>query len=555
MFALIVCVLVLTALPYLYGVASSPPERRFTGVLFDIPDTMQYFSWQRDHRSAWLVSNRMTAEPNEPALFNLLWLAVGRAEALSGLSLQTLFQVVRVLASAALLLVLYGLCGLFTRGRAERWLAYLVIVFGAGLGWVWVAEKYLLRTDGPRFPLDVYLIEPNTLFVMMGFPHFTIATALIASVFGCFLLALRTRRWGYAVAAALLALTLTLQHAYDLLIIGLVPAGALALIAWRDWRLPWRGAAYLALIGLVAAPPAAYFTLLTTRDPFWQRVLAQFANAGVYTPPPYRLFIVMGVPLLLAALSIAWALLALIARKPRRSQIRRDLLAAQSDADLFLWSWFGMGLLLLYVPTDFQIHMFTAWQVPVALLAVRGLYRRALPTLANHKPQLARLLPAALLIAVLPTNLYLFAWRFVDLGRHQAPYYLTRGEDEAMAWLDQHATRDSVVLSGLNLGQFVPARSDARAFLSHWAQTVDFYAKQAQVRGFFAATTSDAERVRLLRANAVTYVLYGAEERALGSYVLERSPLFEPVFRSDEVVIYSTRPGNTGHAGAAEATR
>ena len=535
---LIVCVLALTALPYVYGYAASPPNRSFSGVMFDVPDTMQYFSWLRDHRSAWLVSNRMTAEPNAPALFNLLWLVVGRTQAFTGLSVPVLFHGVRVIASVAFLLVLFWLCGLFTRSRAERWLAYLVMVFGAGLGWIWVVEKYLLHTSDLRFPLDVYLIEPNTLFVLLGFPHFAIATALIAGVFGCFLQALRTRRWRFAAVAALLALALTLQHAYDLLIIGLVPAGALALIALRDRRLPWRGALYLALIGLVAAPPAAYFTLLTTRDPLWRRVLAQFANAGVFSPPPYRLFIVMGMPLILVALWGAWSLAALLRRE---SGQRLKLLVGQSDADLFLWAWFGVGLLLLYAPTDFQIHMFTAWQVPLALLAVRGLYRLATPALARRAPQLARLLPAALLIAVLPTNLYIFAWRFVDLGRHQAPYFLSRGEDDALAWLEQHATHNDVVLSGLNVGQFVAARSDARAFLAHWAQTVDFYAKSEQARQFFAAATSDAERRALLRSYTVTYVLAGNEEHALGAYALEGSPLLDPVFRSDEVVIYRTR--------------
>lgn len=534
--ALVLGALALTALPYLYAYASSPPDRVFQGVGFNVPDHMQYFSWLRDHRSDWLVPNRMTSEHNEPALFNLLWLVVGRVQAATGWSTIALFHGVRVLAGAALLLVLAAVCASFTRDRAERLTAVLVLALGSGLGWIWVVAKYARGLADVPFPFDVYVAEPNTLFILMAFPHFTIATALILAIFLCYLEALRRRNAALAAAAAALGLVLTLQHAYDLLIITLVPAGALGLMLLRDRRMPWFGGLALLGLGLAAMPPALYFTWLTSGDPLWREVLDQFSNAGVFTPPPQHLLVLMGVPLILVLVALLDAAL----RPGRAARLRRSL-AAASDADLLLLSWLVVGFVLLYIPTDFQIHMLTAWQVPVGLAAVRWLHRRAMPALSRARPRLARWLPALLVAAVIPTSVYLIGWRALDLGRHTAPYSLGRDEEAALRWLGRATTRDDVVLSGLTLGQFVPAYADARTVLGHWAQTARFYDKRQAVASFFGAGTSDAERAALLERYGVTYVLRGAEERALGPFDLAASPLFEPAFRAGSTAIYRVR--------------
>ena len=84
--------LLLTSLPYLYGSLSSPAERHFMGIVLDVPDTAQYFSWLRAHQQALLVSNWMTPEPNQPAFFNLLWFALGRLALWIGMGFAESFQ-------------------------------------------------------------------------------------------------------------------------------------------------------------------------------------------------------------------------------------------------------------------------------------------------------------------------------------------------------------------------------------------------------------------------------------------------------------------------------
>jgi hypothetical protein len=191
--------------------------------------------------------------------------------------------------------------------------------------------------------------------------------------------------------------------------------------------------------------------------------------------------------------------------------------------------WFLTGALLNYIPTDFQIHMLNTWQIPMMILAAIGLCDLIAPTVARWKlgirslgfgsgRRTERLLVVVFVLAVLPTNLYLWAWRFVDLARHDYPFYLYRDDVAALDWLRENTSPDAVVLSSLTIGQYVPAISDNTAFLAHWAQTVDFYDKQERVEQFFDGSVSDQARLDTVCVFGVDYVFYGPAERDLGDY-------------------------------------
>jgi hypothetical protein len=516
----IVALLLLTGLPHLYASLTSPAERRYMGIVSDVPDTAQYFSWLRAHQQSLIVSNLMTPEPNQPAFFNLLWFVLGRLTLWTGLSMAAAFQLLRLVSGAAFGLALFWLFGLLADDRRERWLATALVLVGGGLGWIWAVEKYLSRRADLLYPLDAQVAEPNAFLSLIGYPHFLLAAALVLAIFGLFLVGERVGQTRYHALGAVLALTLGLQHAYDLITIYLVLGAYLLLRWWTLRQFPWRSAIGLVLIGVVSSPPAAYFTYLTTHDPIWRRVLAQFANAGVFTPNPLHLLIVLGpqLPLAAAALPGLW---------------RR-----RTDADLLLLAWTIVGFGLLYIPTDFQIHMLNPYQVPLAILAVRT--ARRIAAAPGAYAWLRRWAPAALLLVAIPINIYLFGWRLVDLGRHRAPYTLHRDEVAALEWLDRQGG-DGVVLSDETLGQYVPALSGKRAVLAHWAQTVDYFTKRDEVARFFDPAATDSERTAVLQRYDVAYVLVGEDELNAGARTaLEHAPL-EQVFEADAAAIYRVR--------------
>jgi uncharacterized membrane protein len=525
-----VVLLTLTTVPYLFGTQVATPDQHFMGLILNVPDHAQYLAWYRGFQGAFLISNRMTPEPNPPIYFNLLWWSLGRLGRYTGLGYSPVYQIFRWGSGLFFLSTVYAFASLFFSRVKERRATLLLTALSSGLGWVLVVLKYTATGGELLFPLDVYIAEGNSFLCLMAYPHFAEAAGFILLTLGLLIVGERRRQLRYAVYAGLAAFLLGWQHGYDLLIVWMVPA-AYAGGRWLvDRKLPGYWVKALLVLGAISWPPALYAVLLTRLDPLWEQVLAQFANAGVYTPSLPHLFILFGLPLLVAL--IAWVRL-VVDRRRWRSPL------------LFVVVWFPVGLLLSYIPTDFQIHMLNSWQVPMMILVTIGLgdVTRALGARwkASSQRWQQMVLPIFLL-AILPTNLYLWSWRLVDLNRRDYPYYLYRDEIAAMEWVAEGTPVDAVVLSALETGQYLPALSGRRAFLAHWAQTVDFYDKEERVAHFFDAQADEASRMATIDRFGVDYVFHGPAERALGRYDPSQSDRFSVAFSTPRVTVYRVAP-------------
>jgi hypothetical protein len=528
----IAVMLVVMSLPAVFGYLSSPADRRFMGIVLNVPDTAQYLAWAHESRDAVLIPNTLTSEPGEPVFLNLFWLMAGRLSSAFGLELSEILQVLRPVVGAAYLAAIFWFIGLVTPGGAQRWITFFVVALGAGLGWVFVIAKQF--TGELAFPLDLNIMEPNTFLTIMAFPHQAMAGALIVTILGLSLRAFELDSLGAAAVAGALGLALGLQHGYDLLIVYAV-VGALTLV------LCFRGPSRLrpvVLCGVICAPSGAaalYLLALTARSPVWRGVLAQYGNAGVQTPHPGHLLILMGLPLILVLIA-ALVIGAQAIRGERRVALPGNV------RELLLLTWLIVGFALLYVPTSFQVKMLAAWQVPVGIYATRIVFKYAasvLPRLVRVRPEV--LVGIGLVAAVLPANVYHYAWRFVDLARHDYPYYLERDDVAALQWLEANAQPSDVVLSSLTVGQYVPSISGSRPFLAHWAATLDFFEKRRLVARFFDPQVSDDERREIVARFGVTHVFHGKPERALGTYEPEQSAYFDRVFSSPHAAVYQVR--------------
>jgi hypothetical protein len=503
------------------------------GLMLDVPDHAQYFSWMRELSTAFLSANKLTPEPNKPVFFNLLWWTMGRLNRMLGLGFAGMFQVLRLTASTLFLLLVYKICMVFLEDRWMRRIAFLVVAFTSGFGWVLVLLKYTFARGDLLFPLDVYIAEGNTFLDMLGYPHF-IAAALYIFVFYLVLQGQANNQLRYGVAAGLFAFLWGWQHAYDLILVYGILGLYTALLVVRDRRLPYFLIKTDLIIGALSWWPALYSVILTKVDPLWEQVLAQFANAGVFTPNLLHLPILLGFAFILALFTFI-----------KDNPLHMD---GVSDKELFIKSWFLGNFLLIYIPTDYQVHMLNGWQVPIAILATQGIFRYLAPFIVKSATKFKRellditrvqhVLGVFLIIIILPTNLYLWVWRFVDLSRQDYPYYLYKDEVTAFNWLEDNAKPDDVVLSSLTIGQYIPAWTGTHAFLAHWAQTVNFYEKSTMVENFFSAKTDDVKREAILQAYGVDYIFYGPVEKSMGSFDPETEPYLKRVFTSPLVQLY-----------------
>ena len=524
----------LTSVPYLYGYRLAPPDKWFSGVVYNVHDTAQYLSWMRESGERFLIDNRLTSEPNPAVFVNLHWWIPGRVAAWLDWSLPTMYQALRVSAIAVCVWVFWWASGLFAPGRLRRLTTFFLALFTSGWGWLWVVEKQF--SGSLRYPHDVYTTPGNTFWVMLASPHLTFALALTLLALGLTWKAETTGRWTAAAAAGSVALFLGAGHIYDLVTVWAV-AGAFGLALTLREGLRWDRAARLGLIVVLSAPAPLYFAWVSSSaNPTWQQALAQYDFLGAFTPSPPHLVILLGLTFVLAAFQTL--------HLPGPGSFG-DRLARLDDRTLFLRVWFLTNTLIIYLPLKFQVMLLTGLQFVASLLAVDLLYDTVLPSLARRLPadglasaaRVTRLAPVLLVLAVVPTNAYLFAWRLVDLGREEAPFFLEGGQRASLAWLDAHAESDAVVLSAFTTGHFVPGLTGLRPVLSNAVMTLDFTSKRDAVEAFFGAA-SEAERRMLLARYAVDYVIHGPAERALGAFDPDTSPDLRRIFSSGDTRVY-----------------
>jgi uncharacterized membrane protein len=135
----------------------------------------------------------------------------------------------------------------------------------------------------------------------------------------------------------------------------------------------------------------------------------------------------------------------------------------------------------------------------------------------------------------------------VDLARHDYPYYLSKEDLSALLWLEDNIQAEDVVLSSITLGQYIPVMTGGHAFLAHWAQTLDYFEKERIVQTFFASTTSEAWRQKVLHQYSVDYIYYGSVEQEIGSFVSEEMvDYLRPVVDGSEVKVYRVIVDNEG---------
>ncbi len=514
------------SLPYVYGFWSNPADRVFTGLMFDVPDHAQYWSWVTASQASFFISNTMTPEPNAPIFINpMMWL-LARVQLLFGLSFPALLQVWRLLATVAVVPAVVAFVRVFVFDPRRRPVALLIALLGSGLGWTLLLVKKLTNSADIPWPQTVYTVEPNTFWSLLSYPYLSLAHALMLATFiGVWLAWHERRRVGYVIAAVS-ACALSGSHAYDLITVYMV-LGAFVLVEWwHARRFPARLAGVLVLVGAASGPTALYYQQLTAHDPLWRAILSQYSNAGVWTPPLYQLPLLMGVPLMLAIVSF--------------------VTTGWSVERRFLATWAGVSLLLIYVPVVYQIKLLAGWQFPLALLAGDAWYDGVEPALHRRIPwSIARRAGlVACLALMMGTNVYLFAWRFVDLRRHSAPYYLHHDEVDALSWLAAHTSPADLVLAREDVGRFVPNYGRTRSFLAHWAMTNRYFERRDLVTRFFDARASDsAWRTEVVAQNQITLVVDSGSADA--SVLSGSSDAFELAFSRPNARIYRVAPTGT----------
>ncbi|MBI4790109.1 MAG: hypothetical protein HY782_24000 [Chloroflexi bacterium] len=517
----------LTLVPYALGYAFTRPGLVYTGLVMNPEDSQSYFAKMlQGYDGRWLYTIPFTTEEHAPAFIGGFYLALGQIARALGLSLDAMWHSARVIADLFMFLATFGFIASFLREPRARWTAYVLAVFGSGLGWLLflVNQPYWLDA----FPVDFKMPEAHLFFTALTFPHVALGTSLIIMSLWLTRRTTETGNWGFVIIAGLVNLALGIVYPFLIYLIAVAVAFFWLYLSFRSRSILWRQGIMLATGLLFPAPLLFEYARTLATSPIFR---AWDAQAVTLSPPWPHYLVAYGVMLALAGLHL-W--------------IKR-----QSEFAL-LWIWLLAAALLVYAPLNPQRRFVQGVQVPLAILATAGLFEVVLPWLGRTRafrwlaarPRysvagLERLLVVLFLMVMGLSNLYILTSLSVTMAIQQPDLlFRPRTEVAAVEWLRANTTRGDVVLSDYETGNYVAAHAGNAVVVGHWAETLDVEDKRVQVARVYNSATDNSVRRDLLARFRVRYVWFGARERAQDAFDPSTATYLTRVFANEGVTVY-----------------
>ncbi len=482
-----------TLLPYLAAARMAGPGMAFGGFLLNPLDGFSYLAKMREGAGgAWRFTLPYAADPGPGVFLYTYHLLLGHLARWAGLPLLTVYHAARVAGALAMFLAAFGFFSVCLHTRRARWIAFLLTLFGSGLGWLLLPTGVLAA--------DLWIPEAIPLLSAYGNAHFPLAAAAMligaASILSAGLSPARIRRRSWTVAA--LASGVVLGALQPFAVLPLAAAVGLWL-AWEAARAARQGRAPGRII-VNGLPPAA--ALVAGAAPWmlydlWvlraQPVLRAWSLQNV-TPSPPPLLFAAGYGLVLV-LAVAWLVRGRAAGRPRAR---------------LLVVWLIVGAILLYAPFSLQRRLSLGLYFPMA-----GLAAQALDGLGKGRARRGLVILA--LVLSTPSNLVVVGAGLTGVRQQEPTLLIGEGEAAAYHWLAAHASSGALVLASPMSGNRLPAFADVRVLYGHPFETPEAEVRRAQVEQLFAWPGEAAQGMALLAAAGVDFVVYGDAERLLGS--------------------------------------
>jgi hypothetical protein len=518
----------LGSVPYIHAYWSAPDGEVFMGFVGrGTPGTNGYFMLARQAQEGYhLMENLLTPEPLPRNYFNLEWWLMGKAAALSGLTLEAIFHLDRILSVFAFCLASYYLASLAIASVLWRRVAVAIICLGSGFGWVIV----LLNGVGFGLPVPQDVEGVQVFGYLINKPHFIRAFICAMLTYGFIVEGLRRNQLRWFILSGIAALAHSSMRPYHILELHVLYVLVPALLAWRDhdWRL--RRFLPFAVAGAVHAPAVAYYGLYA--------MLGSLGMSGWERVPGF---------LIQDVLALSWPFLILVITIPFFLRLEK-----QSEVTVVLTAWVVTAWLICnlypYWGAGFEAA-FPAYHLVPPILVLAGPLQWAGQRLAKW-PVWAKcparpcrlLLVLALIVLSLPSSGYVYATMFSSLHDKRMPqwtYYIPRPVYESIGWLASHVPQGAVILASHDTSQFIPRFGHLKVVTGHDMLTANYSAKNWMVHRFYSQTGDLAFKENLVQQLNIRFIVEGPLEARLGQVHLGQVPWLEVVYENGPLRIHA----------------
>lgn len=480
------------------------PERYFELVHNFYTDYNFYLSRIRQGREgAWTVKEKYTSEPHPGSYIQIMYLLMGKVSAWIGVpwprSGDTYHMARVVLAFTLLFVMSYAAKTAFDKHK-------------------WKVIAFLLAVTSASYPILVYHANEwrfggympwwtimDSLIRLTFVPHMLAGQALIIFLILALTNKETMKRPGNSIFLGFLALILGIIFPPGLMFVGV----AYLLYTVLEWNTTRNIGA--AVVGLMGAPALLYLTLALRVYP-WKRLV----DYSMLHPQPFNLeeyLLAVGIIFPIGVIGGIWVLW----KKEKHFYPYVSWVAA----------WFALIILFQYIPQESPLR-FTEMlpQVPLAILAVFLLSHLSdLRYLRNWKKIPIAL--AVLLILMGLGQMYSY-WRwqkeFIDQKIIATQPLVPTGSYvmypltdfvSTMIWIQDHTSRNTVILSETTAGNYMPVYSGNTVYVGH-AGTINTEQKEQIVNAFFSGRMGSAKAEEFLTTNNLHYIFFGPQEQSDG---------------------------------------
>ena len=528
----IIIVLVVTTLPYLYGLFTAPAGSVYTGIHHLTPgDTNVYYSYiEQVKQGNILFQDLFTSESQTNNLFKPFWLVVGVFASLFHLPNVLAMQLARLILIPIFIVVLYKLLQYFFPEVKTRRLALVFLLFSSGLGGVLapVLEPYkYIAGQGAYYhwPMDLWVPESNTFMTMYHLPHLIFSSILIVLSFLFFMRSILKNKSFYAWLAGACSLVLMLFHPFHVITVWLIPFVWLIISILVSQKINWSRLKQYLIFILVSLPGLLYQLAFQLNDYLAQGRAEQNI---LITPRPWLVLISYGFLLVFAVVGATAVL--------RRFDLKK----------LFLVVWAVAQLALIFAPIFFQRRLSQGLHLPLAILACLGV----IFVWQKIKKYFSKYISDLLFI-----KLFLFASVFFPFfagstiyvlandislyhGKNYPVFYLTEDINNSFNWIQENTNPNDVFLTGALSGNFIPGWTGRKVYVGHGVETIDYLNKKNTAEFFFS--DQEWDRKAFLQQEGIDYLFVSSwpqkEEKDL--WPADSELYLKLVFFSDQVRIY-----------------
>jgi hypothetical protein len=470
------------------------------GTVYNVEDYCVYLSWARQAADGQMwIRDMFTTDPQRILPFNCFFFAVGRVVRLTRSSIDVVFDGIRILAGACLLILIYRFYKyVVPKDRIAYSTGFAFAAVGSGLAWVawphW--DSYPRPTGLP----DAWQPEAYVFLTIQTSPFFTVSTVLIVGSIFCLLLAEKTGKLRWSFISGGCGALLGNIHTYDVIHIGATAVlFVLALATIMRGKRLLLAAARVGLSISLMLPSALWEYWVFRTDP----VLRDRMFVLTLSPPFWWYVLGYGVVFMLAVAAIRWYAVL------QHGSAAQEMVSYRMDVRiglLLVMSWSIAGLVVVYLPVPFQRKLIMGEHVPLCLLA--GIGVSYISRLLGVRPLITSIL--AVLLAI-PSNI-LFVTKSLSLSEHREPDslspYISSSLVNACDWLHSNTKLEDGVVGFSSQCAYIPGLADRRVWCGHWGETPHFGERDQQFLTFADAATSDASRKAFLRGTNARYLIY-----------------------------------------------